>query len=416
MFLEMPSGFVPRYEDIHLAGFLDETMREGAERCPFSIPGSEKVALAQRILRSGVRDLIFGSGPDDPQNIADVVRSAEGDPALSGDWSLAFILLLNCWEPIYERFRDFPDAGKKRVVISFAMLDYGREQNLFERVVEKFRSIGFERFRVSLLNNFKNGVDESSYATLTSSIDRSIALGIDVVRINDSLGEIFPETLAVLCANLRRQYPNLHFCLHAHDDRGLGLQNALTSIYYGFDIIESSFAGFGNRSGLPAIETLNEIFIEKKITVEGVCFDRKVLVETGREVERVFFAFPHVYRPTSGILVNWENLGVANIPDYLGSERSARKFLNDVGLHPQTVSRLLETQSRQSSLHDGNEIPVVTDRLNELLRASYGRKRREFDEILQKLGDFYESGIVFEDEARQMALQALSEVRPSSAS
>lgn len=411
MFLNMPNGFSPRYENFELYGFLDETMREGAERCPFSIPASEKVALARSILKTGVRDIIFGSGPDDPQNISDLISAAEYDPDLSGEWTLTFILLLNCWEPIFERFKAFPDAQKDRVVISLAMLDYGKEEQLFEKVVDRFRAIGFTRFRVSLLNNFRNGVDEGAYRTLTDTIDRTVALGIDVVRINDSLGEIFPETLAILCANLRTQYPQLHFCLHAHDDRGLGLQNALTSIYHGFDVIESSFAGFGNRSGLPAVETLNEIFLEKKIAISGVEFDRAQLIQVGREVEKAFFAFPHVYRPTSGLIVNWENLGVANIPDYLGADRSARKFLNDVGLHPQTVGRLLENPDRL--MEHEYDLPVVTNRLGELLRASYSDKRREFDEILGRLEAFYASGIVFEDEARQMALAAVSQTTPS---
>ena len=408
MFLEMPADFEPRYDNFQLNGFLDETMREGAERCPFSLPGPVKVELAQKILRCGVKDLIFGSGPADPDNIAELVAKAGVDEELGEDWSATFILLLNCWEPIYQRFLSFPDDGKDKVVISLAMLDYKKDERLFERVVDKFRSIGFTRFRVSLLNNFKSGVDEKRFANLTESIDRSVALGIDVVRINDSLGEIFPETLAILCANLRTMYPDLHFCLHAHDDRGLGLQNALTTIYYGFDIIESSFAGFGNRSGLPAIETLNEIFLEKNITIKGIEFSGRQLIETAREVERTFFAVPHVYRPTSGLVVNWENMGVANIPDYLGAERDARRFLNDVGLHPQTISRLLEA-GKESGGQTENMVPIVSQRLNEMLHATYDRKRQQFDEILQKVDEFYTDGIVFESDARELAARALTE-------
>lgn len=398
MELSMPSGFVPRYNNFKLTGFLDETLREGAERCPFSVPGSEKVSLALDILHTGVKDIIFGSAPDDPDNIADLVVRAANDPSVHPEWTATFILLLNCWEPIYERFKGFPDGLKNHVVISLAMLDYGAKDRLFERVVQRFSDLGFSKFRVSLLNNFKSGVDEAKYEKLVNEIDRSVSCGITTVRINDSLGEIFPETLAILCANLRVRYPNLNFCLHAHDDRGLGLQNALTSIYYGFDIIESAFSGFGNRSGLPSIETLNEIFLEKNISIQDIRFSTKMLIETSRKVEETFLAVPHVYRPTSGMIVNWENLGVANIPDYLGSERNARRFLNDVGLHPQTIFKLMEggpTNSEHSAI-----VGDVTEKLRAQLSSFYRKKRQDYADILQKVVKLYSDDILFEDEAK----------------
>lgn len=387
-------------------------MREGAERCPFSVPGEKKVELARRILQTGIKEIIFGSGPNDPSNMQSLVEQMDGCDDVSPAWTATYILLLNCWEPMYERFRTFPSNGMEHVVISLAMLDYGADEQLFEHVVGKFRALGFSKFRVSLLNNFRQGVDEAKFAKLRSEIDRSVALGIDVVRINDSLGEIFPETLAILAANLRTLYPKLSFCLHAHDDRGLGLQNALTSIYYGFDAVESAFSGFGNRSGLPSIETLYDIFQEKRISIRGIDFSRKDLLRTGREVQRVFFAVPHVYRPTSGMIVDWENLGVANIPDYLGSERDARKFLNDVGLHPQTLRRLMQGLGGNHSEADlERAVPAIADTLRREFLSSYEGKRRQYDEVVHGIERLYNDGVVFEEQARALVHRAMADVR-----
>lgn len=83
-----------------------------------------------------------------------------------------------------------------------------------------------------------------------------------------------------MSANLVYDYPNLNFCLHAHNDRGLGLQNALISIYNGFNMIEGAVAGYGNRSGLPAIETLVRIFSEKNITIKNTNLDLEKLKES----------------------------------------------------------------------------------------------------------------------------------------
>jgi 2-isopropylmalate synthase len=216
--------------------------------------------------------------------------------------------------------------------------------------------------------------------------------------------------MAILAANLVRQFPDVGFCLHAHDDKGLGLQNALASIYYGFDHIEAAFSGFGNRSGLAAIEVINEIFGEKNITIKGISLNRQKLIETGRDVERTFFAVPNVYRPVSGQIVNWENLGVANIPDYLGAERNAKRFLNDVGLHPRTVEALIRDGSNSLPPERlATFIPEVTEELRADLASRYERKRTEFDTILAGIETLYTRDVVFEEDARNFVAARLVE-------
>lgn len=406
MNLTFPKGHVPRYENFELTGLLDETMREGAERCPFAVPADRKAALTKRIVATGVRDVVFGSAPTDPDLMAEILADLERDGDADGV-QLAFILLLNCWEPLYERFTRFPDYLKDRVCISFGMVDHRSEERLFERVCEKFRSIGFRHFRVSLLNNFSSGVDEKAYARIVDQIDRSVAIGIRTVRINDSLGVCYPETMAVLAANLVHAYPDLSFCVHAHDDKGLGLQNALTSIYHGFDLIEGGFAGFGNRSGLPAIEVLLRIFEEKNITIRGLALDHETVRETAYAAEDTFLVVPNVYRPVSGRIVNWENLGVANIPDYLGSERRARKFLTDVGTHDETLRDILR-RAGIATPEKANVLEPLRAALLAEMAETYAAKRTAYEGLIANIMSLYDEDVLFEEtaiaRARELAL------------
>ncbi|WP_349367675.1 hypothetical protein [Salinarimonas sp.] len=406
MNLTFPKGHVPRYENFELTGLLDETMREGAERCPFAVPADRKAALTKRIVATGVRDVVFGSAPTDPDLMAEILADLERDGDADGV-QLAFILLLNCWEPLYERFTRFPDHLKDRVCISFGMVDHRSEERLFERACEKFRSIGFRHFRVSLLNNFSSGVDEKAYARIVDQIDRSVAIGIRTVRINDSLGVCYPETMAVLAANLVHAYPDLSFCVHAHDDKGLGLQNALTSIYHGFDLIEGGFAGFGNRSGLPAIEVLLRIFEEKNITIRGLALDHETVRETAYAAEDTFLVVPNVYRPVSGRIVNWENLGVANIPDYLGSERRARKFLTDVGTHDETLRDILR-RAGIATQEKANALEPLRAALLAEMAETYAAKRTAYEELIANIVSLYDEDVLFEEaaiaRARELAL------------
>ncbi len=401
MFLDYPKDHVPRYENFELAGFLDETMREGAERCPFSIPSHQKLLLAKKISKTGVRDIVFGSAPSDPLLMQQLIEELNHDNPQT-DTRLAFILLLNCWEPIYDKFKAFPRELMENVCISFGMIDYKSDEGLFEHVFHKFHELGFRHFRVSLINNFKSGVDEATYAHITRQIDASVALGIDTVRINDSLGVCYPETMAVLAANLVHSYPDLNFCVHAHDDKGLGLQNALASIYNGFNLIEGGFSGFGNRSGLPAIEVLQEIFTDKNISIRGLNLNPHEIRDVGYLAEDTFLVVPNVYRAVTGKIVNWENLGVANIPDYLGDSRRARRFLTDVGTHDGTLNTILDRASEGGDMQTSNTDNTLTafrESLHEEMDNVYALKREVYSAITESINKLYSDGVIFEEDA-----------------
>ncbi|WP_338883155.1 hypothetical protein [Xenorhabdus sp. TH1] len=103
-----------------------------------------------------------------------------------------------------------------------------------------------------------------------------------------------------MATNLRHDYPLVNFCLHAHNDRGLGLQNALVSIYNGFNLIEGEFAGTGNKSGLPVIEILNFIFKEKSISINGKYLDSSLVLDAARLTERTFLSIPDFIRYAAG--------------------------------------------------------------------------------------------------------------------
>lgn len=407
MEMKIPAGHKPRFDNFELSGFIDETLREGAERCLFAVEQEKKLELLEKIIQTGVKEIIVGSGPEDPSLILKALhRKFEGK--YPSDTKFIFILLLNSWEPIYHQFAKFPREYMKEVVISFGMVEYQQERNLLESIVGKFQKLGVETFRASLLNNFSDGVDESKYQQITEQIERCKNLGFKTIRVNDSLGLIYPETMAVLASNLVHDYPELNFCLHAHDDRGLGLQNALTSIYHGFNMIEGAVAGYGNRSGLPALEVLDLIFREKNIKIAGTTFDEEKLTEAASLADETFMTVPAVYRPVSGLVVKKENLGVLNIPDYLGVERKTDYFLNNVGLHHNTVAKALEVANvDQNYISDEEFIECIREEVKESMFEIYDKKRRHYDKILKEIKDFYSTDIMSSVDIQECAKKKL---------
>lgn len=165
--LKFPDNHAPRYSDFNIDGILDETLREGAERCAFSVPADSKVPLISKILQSGVRDIVYGSGPNDPAHLAQTINDLLDKDNLPTGARFSFIMLLNCHEPIMPQFKAFPDELKDYLTISFGMVSHKADEKLFERTTEQLRTWGFNNFRVSLLNNFSTGIDEESYEKIT---------------------------------------------------------------------------------------------------------------------------------------------------------------------------------------------------------------------------------------------------------
>jgi 2-isopropylmalate synthase len=407
MYMSFPRDHVPRYSDFVINGFLDETLREGPERCLFSVSTQNKLPLVRSILKSGIKDIIFGSGPEDPSDIAKVVETLEGEGLLT-DQKFSFILLLNCFRPLMPQFASIPAELRKFITISFGMITHDSETLLFERTVAEFRAMGFTSFRVSLLNNFGSTIDEKTFSAITRQIDRSVACGIDVVRINDSLGTIYPEAMAILAANLRHDYPDVNFCLHAHNDRGFGLQNALASLYHGFNLIEGGFASFGNRSGLPSIELLEMIFREKNITISNGALDTESVNQTARLAEQTFMALPDLYRPVSGMLVDFENMGATNIPDYLGASGASNYFLNRIGLHELSMEKIF----RELGLTDPKQIKQAVADFGAEIRKDMEqitvRKQFEFQALRRMTESFYDDDVFFTQRVRARAQDYLA--------
>jgi len=406
--LTIPRSHTPRFDHFSIDCFLDETLREGAERCPFSVPAEEKSALVNAIMDTGIKDIVYGSGPQDPEDLFRILNQLEQQNRLAPDLRFSFIMLLNCHQPILPQFKKFPRHLKKHITISFGMISFLANKNIFEKTAETLRAWGFDSFRVSLLNNFNSGVDETTYHRITEEINRAVAAGIDIVRINDSLGTLYPEMVTILAANLRYDYPALNFCLHAHNDRGLGIQNALTSIYNGFNLIEGGFAGTGNRSGLPAIEILDYIFKEKKITIKGKYFDSKKVLTAACLTESTFLSVPDLYRPVSGYMVEQQNMGVANIPSYLGVTGNDLYFLNDVGLHDETIRKIIVDECMPDDKQETLLIEKFKHKLEVELNNTATRKRKEYEKIKESIKKFYRTDILYSDDLKKMLKELMS--------
>lgn len=410
MALQLPVGHEPRYADFDLVGLSDETIREGGERALFGADDDRKLALIEGLANAGIRDIDLGSGLTEPQFLRRVLDSQLLLQRIPADTQFVFNLTLKTWEPLSEALKVLPRAYLARIQVSLGMIEYQQENKLLERAHEKLVGIGVGSFRASILNAFSHEIDDKRYEFINEQIGRAKQLGIELIRVNDSIGTLLPHATAVLAANLVRDNPGTNFYLHAHDDIGLGLANSLTSIFHGFTMVEGGVAGFGNRAGLANVEVLSHIFAERGITVGGRALDAKKLSAVASLAEETFMALPNVYRPISGLLTQTENAGIVNVPDYLGVSREVEYFLNPIGIFPATIGQILANVGLpEEYTADEAFVTTVAERLKDRLENElYPAKREKFESILQQVHEFYADFVRIED-VQKVALQVLQD-------
>ncbi len=394
----------PRFANFGVTHYVDETVREGSERCLFKVPVEQYLDLIHAMSAAGLRSFVIFSGPDE---IDLVLRCAEQklDHALfPEDTEFHNIWLMNCWERAHENFSKLPSSYVKDLTISFGMIEHREDESLFERVVERARALGAEHFKVSVLNDFRSGFDEEGYERVAHQVGRAKAAGISTVRINDSTGKLFPDEVAVLCRRLVSDFSGLTFCLHAHQDRGLGLANELTALYNGFDMAEGSLAGFGNRAGLPAHEQLVKACQARNIELGHHPIDLRQLISAARLAEKTFMAAPNLYRPVSGLHVDWVNASIVNIPDFLGADGKRTYFLNPEGLHKDTIAKILQVAGFEDELaRDPEFVKKVLDAVQLHMVQVQETAQVEYEAITSRLKEFYNRSRISPEAVKDIA-------------
>lgn len=382
---------------------VDETLREGVERSPFAIDENSRYELLKKMVDAGLREFVLGISPEIP-TILKKCEEAKFNGELPKDCKFIYIALLNSWGTTYDYVKTLPMEFVEDCTISFGMIELKSEQQLFETVVNSFRDIGVKSFKASILINFKSGVEGQNYEKISEQVARCIQNGIRTIRINDSVGTLFPESTSVLCERLVSDFPGVNFCLHAHDDRGLALANAFASVYAGFNMIEGSLAGLGNRAGLPSMELIDKLAKEKSITFGNAVIDSAKVVKAAQLADEIFMNIPNVYRPVSGLFVNRVNFGVLNIPDYLNAEGDRDYVMNIAALHPNTIKDALKAiKFEESKIQDENFISAMTHIIADTLQRAYTTQMPEYLTLIEQMKRLYGGAWLGLDEIRDIA-------------
>jgi 2-isopropylmalate synthase len=380
----------PRFKNFTVDYLVDETLREGIERSMFNISYESRYKLLLKMIQSGLREFVAA----EPSFVKSCLEKKLELQEIPQDVKFVHIILLNHWEEAYLEIKNWPKHFIEDVVFSFGMIDYKKSDNLIEQVITKFRDLGARLFKASILNNFSGEFLDKKYQAIQEQVNHACSLEIPTIRINDSVGTIFPEDTALLCNRLTDDFKEITFCFHTHNDSGLAIANAMTSIYHCFNMIEGTLAGFGNRSGIPPIDMIVKLCERKNIKLAGHSIDSKILVEATQLAERLFLTIPNVYRPNSGIFEKRVNYSLTNIPDYLKADGERDYFFNQVGIHPKVIRQVLIEHKFDRLLIDDNKfISRVMNELTNSTHEIYEKEKIKYEKILNDFISFYTDGV-----------------------
>ena len=116
-------------------------------------------------------------------------------------------------------------------------------------------------------------------------ISEAVSAGADIVSPCDTVGILTPERTYEFFSELRKEFPEVLFSVHCHDDFGMAVANSIAALRAGANEVHTTVNGLGERAGNAALE---EIVVALKLLYNvETSIKSELLYETSILVSRV---------------------------------------------------------------------------------------------------------------------------------
>jgi 2-isopropylmalate synthase len=304
---------------------FDTTLRDGEQSPGFSMNVSEKVSMAEQLMRLGV-DVIEAGFPiasnQDFEAVRDVARAVGDRAAVAG-------LCRTKFQDIDRAGEALQPSPRRRIHTFIATSDLHMAHKLKmtrEQVLEATAEA------VKRARQYTDDIEFSAEdATRTDRdflfrvLEAAIKAGATTLNIPDTVGHTVPWEYGDLIRSIRGKVPGAEgvtISVHCHNDLGLAVANSLEAIRNGAGQVECTVNGIGERAGNAALE---EIVMALKHRQEHFGADTSVRTE---EILR-----------TSALLVEITGVPVQPNKAIVGSNA----FAHESGIHQHGVISKQET-------------------------------------------------------------------------
>lgn len=242
----------------------DETLRDGLQSPSIKDPNiNEKYELLLLMSELGITIADIGLPAAGPRAYEDVLKLAQfaNEQRLSIKLSCAARTILKDIKPIAEI------QHKVGIPITvYCFLGTSPVRQLVEDWdINKLRTTSQEAIEFAIKENLNvafvtEDTTRSSPKTLEVLLKHAIELGASRLVLCDTVGHVTPNGIKALIAFTKKlindSKAQVFIDWHGHNDRGLGVSNALFAAEYGCERIHGTALGIGERVGNTAIDQL----------------------------------------------------------------------------------------------------------------------------------------------------------------
>lgn len=377
---------------------FDTTLRDGEQSPGAALNVKEKLEIARQLARLKVDVIEAGfpiSSPEDFEAVRLISEEIEG-PIICGLSRAVAADIDECGKALAK-------ARRSRIHTGIGISDIHiagkfRDKKYGKTIAEKKAKI--LQMSVEAVKRARDYTDDVEfYAEDAGRADRTylfeviqavIEAGATVINIPDTTGYTVPEQFGALIRDIRTSVPNIHqatISVHCHDDLGIAVANALSSVKNGAQQIECTINGVGERAGNTSLE---EVVMALKVRRDFFDADTDIVTQelypTSRLVSRLM-GFP--VPPNKAIVGANAFAHSSGIhQDGVLKERTTYEIMRpeDVGIHESKI--ILSPRSGRHALrHRLSELGH--DLSDEQLNKAYERflevadkKKEVFDEDL----------------------------------
>ncbi len=221
---------------------VDTTLRDG-EQCPGIVfSPADKIRLALFLDSIGIHEIeagIYDTGTEGLNYISEIINQRKH--ARISVWSR-----LNPGD-VEESARQRPDLIHIGTPVSYAQIynKIGKNKKWIEKTLLECIQVS-KNYNIPITVGLEDA-SRADVAFLLSLIRLMRQQGVEVIRLADTVGVLFPKRARELVNEIRQT--GIQIEIHEHNDFGMAVANSIVMALAGADMVDGTLLGIGERAG-----------------------------------------------------------------------------------------------------------------------------------------------------------------------